>query len=137
MFERSLLERIAQPDPPGARSLRADPGKVADSVLRHLRDLLNLRRGSIPARPDCGMPDFNDLVTCFPVAIDILAAEVRRQIDVFEPRLAEVEVRHEPDPDNPLALRMHISALLRMPGETRRVRFDTVVGDDGRWRLEG
>ena len=80
MFERSLLERIAQPDPPGARSLRADPGKVADSVLRHLRDLLNLRRGSIPARPDCGMPDFNDLVTRFPVAIDILAAEVRRQI---------------------------------------------------------
>ena len=109
---------------------------MADSVLRHLRDLLNVRRGSVPARLDCGMPDFNDMVTRFPVSIDILAAEVRRQIEIFEPRLNEVEVRHEADADDPLALRMHISGVLRLPGETRRVRFDTIVGDDGRWRLE-
>jgi len=85
---------------------------------------------------DCGMPDFNDLVNNFPIAIDILAAEVRQQIETFEPRLAEVEVRHQADTMDPLALRMHISGVLRLPNENRRVRFDTVVGDDGRWRLE-
>jgi len=82
------------------------------------------------------MPDFNDLVNNFPVAIDILAAEVRQQIETFEPRLSEVEVRHEADTMDPLALRVHISAVLRLPNDNRRVRFDTVVGDDGRWRLE-
>jgi type VI secretion system protein len=136
MFERSLLERIAHPDPPGARSVRPESGKVAESILRPLRDVLNIRRGSVPARMDCGMPDFNDVVNNFPVAIDILAAEVRQQIETFEPRLSEVEVRHQADTMDPLALRMHISGVLRLPNDNRRVRFDTVVGDDGRWRLE-
>jgi type VI secretion system protein len=136
MFERTLLERVAEPSPEGDRRLRPNASAVAESVLRHLRDLLNLRRGTVLARPDMGMPDFNDLVTQFPVAIEALAAEVRQQIAAFEPRLADIEVRPAPDPDNPLALRLHIAATLRLPQERRRIRFDTVVGDDGRWRLE-
>ena len=129
------MERVAYPNPKGEKTLRADPSAVAESVLRHLRDLLNVRRGAVLARPDCGMPDFNDLVTRFPVAIDLLAAEVRRQIEIFEPRLVDVEVRHTPDPDNPLNLRMHIAGVIQTGSDDRPVRFDAVVGDDCRWRL--
>jgi type VI secretion system protein len=135
VFERSLLERIADPMPNGERKLTIDSSAFAESILRNLADLLNVRRGSVEASPDLGMPDFNDLALRFPEGINILSTEVSRQITLYEPRLAAVSVKHLPDPDNPLSLRLEVEASLRLPGDHRRIKFSTSVGDDGRWRF--
>lgn len=135
MFERSLLERIADPMPNGERKLSIDSSSFSDSILRNLGDLLNVRRGSVEAAPDLGMPDFNDLSLKFPEGINVLSAEVASQIARYEPRLVSVNVKHLPDPDNPLSLRLEVEASLRLPGDQRRIKFSTSVGDDGRWRF--
>ena len=43
--EKTLLERIDLGDED--RRLKADPQRVADSVMDHLRKMLNVRRGSV------------------------------------------------------------------------------------------
>jgi type VI secretion system protein len=121
--------------PNGERRLTIDSSSFTESILRNLADLLNVRRGSVEASPELGMPDFNDLALRFPEGITILSSEVARQITLYEPRLTAVSVKHLPDPDNPLSLRLEVEASLRLPGDQRRIKFSTSVGDDGRWRF--
>jgi len=121
--------------PNGERRLTIDSSSFTESILRNLADLLNVRRGSVEASPELGMPDFNDLALRFPEGITILSSEVARQITLYEPRLTAVSVKHLPDPDNPLSLRLEVEASLRLPGDQRRTQFSTSVGEDGRWRF--
>ena len=121
--------------PNGERRLTIDSSSFTESILRNLAALLNVRRGSVEASPELGMPDFNDLALRFPEGITILSSEVARQITLYEPRLTAVSVKHLPDPDNPLSLRLEVEASLRLPGDQRRIKFSTSVGDDGRWRF--
>jgi len=121
--------------PNGERRLTIDSSSFTESILRNLADLLNVRRGSVEASPELGMPDFNDLALRFPEGITILSSEVARQITLYEPRLTAVSVKHLPDPDNPLSLRLEVEASLRLPGDQRRIKFSTSVFDYGRWRF--
>jgi len=121
--------------PNGERRLTIDSSSFTESILRNLADLLNVRRGSVEASPELGMPDFEDLALRFTEGITILSSEVARQITLYEPRLTAVSVKHLPDPDNPLSLRLEVEASLRLPGDQRRIKFSTSVGDDGRWRF--
>jgi type VI secretion system protein len=100
-------------------------------VLANLGNVLNCRAGCCETRPDYGMPDFNDLVGNFPNALPIIARSVREQIEMFEPRLKDVEVVHLPDPQRPIDLRFQITGWVAIGGSTERISFDTVVGDDG------
>jgi type VI secretion system protein len=134
MFERRLLERLEAPDS-SDRRLKVDPSALSESVLAHLKLIFNTRQGSCETRPDLGMPDFNDLATRFPDAIPIIGRAIKYQLDNFEPRLKNVSVKHVPDPTNPLSLYFQISAQLALPDEDVRLNFDTVLGDDGYFRM--
>ncbi len=134
MFERRLLERLEAPDNT-ERRLKVDPSALSESVLGHLKLIFNTRQGSSETRTDLGMPDFNDLSTRFPDAIPIIGRAIKYQLDNFEPRLKNVSVKHVPDPTNPLSLYFQISAQLALPDEDVRLNFDTVLGDDGYFRM--
>ncbi len=132
MRERRLSERITRGTETGAVGL--DPSVLLEDVLGHLRELFNVRQGSVPIRPDYGMPDINDVVHEFPDAIEILRTEIRHQLEKFEPRLSEVAVRHVPSPDRPLSLVFRITASLLVAG-AGRVTMETEVGSDGLVRV--
>jgi type VI secretion system protein len=132
MFEQRLVERIAAGRAGEVRiSGPVDVSAILDDVLRHLRDLLNARQGSVPTRADYGMPDMNDLLHLFPDALSVLRDALLQQINLFEPRLRAVSVRHEPDADNPLRLNFTVAAELVVGGVAERVAFYTAVTDDG------
>lgn len=135
VFEKRLLERILTGD--SRARIELDPSAVLGDVLEHLRELFNVRQGSVPTRADYGMPDFNDVVHQFPDAIGILRAEIQRQIVCFEPRLREVGVRHVPTPERPLSLIFSVTALLALSGREHRVTVETEVSEDGMIRLRG
>src|SRR5690348_17126261 len=101
---RGLLSRL---DATGLRATRALDEH--DSIVEHLRVLLNARRGGSPSCPDFGIPDFSDLVHNFPGAIQVLQRAIRETILAYEPRLRQVTVRHIPD-DEPLVLKYEIIA---------------------------
>lgn len=111
---------------------RPDPSAVVESVMGNLLRVLNAREGCCETRPDYGVPDFNSFIGLYPDALPAISRTVREQIEMFEPRLTDVDVSFVPNPDQPLALNFHIEAQLSSDGERRKVSFETVFADDGR-----
>ncbi|MDN4502253.1 type VI secretion system baseplate subunit TssE [Alteromonadaceae bacterium BrNp21-10] len=131
IFEKSLLERIDDPDHVASRSITVDTGKISDSIISHLINMFNVRQGSVMTLDDYGMPDFNDIVADFPNAIKVIRSVIRDSIRNYEPRLSRVAVTHIPDEDHPLDLYFQIKAELHIEGEHVPIVFETVVGDSG------
>lgn len=124
---RGLLSRL---DATGLRATRALDEH--DSIVEHLRVLLNSRRGSSPAAPEFGIPDFSDLVHSFPGAIVTLQRAIRETILAFEPRLKQVAVKHVPS-DDPLTLRYEITAQTTSGrGGRGTLRLNTQMSPGGR-----
>lgn len=134
MAERTLLQRLIDDEPP-TPGRPFDNSKAVQSVLDYLQILMNTRQGSVGARPDFGLPDFNDMVSEFPAAVPAIARAIKGQIDAFEPRLRNVVVRHVPDPDRPLTLAYRIRAELVVTQAGDAVTFETVFGSDGSVRV--
>lgn len=131
MFDKSLLERIDDPESANSRTLELDPGKLSESVLLHLRNMFNVRQGSVMTLDEYGMPDFNDMVNDFPNAIKVIRTVIRDLIRNYEPRLRQVAVSHVAVDDKPLDLFFQVKAELRIEGQNIPVTFETVVGDSG------
>jgi type VI secretion system protein len=132
--ESSLLERIAA----GRRETKIDldPALVAESVLRHLERLFNVRQGNVGTRQDYGLPDINSLTHEFPDAGIEFRKAIKRAIDEFEPRLQNTSVTPDTDNrDDMLRLRFKITAKLIAKGMKRPVNFTTQVDDDGKFRV--
>jgi type VI secretion system protein len=123
---RGFLSRL---DSTGARATRGLDEH--DSIVEHLRVLLNARRGNSPAAPDFGIPDFSDLVHNFPGAVQVLQRAIRETILAFEPRLKQVTVKHVPSED-PLTLRYEIVAQASSPrGGRGTFRLNTQMSAGG------
>ncbi len=135
--EQSLFERLQNPDESGDYKLKINVNKAADSVLTHLRNMLNTRQGSVPTLPDYGLPDFNDIASNFPDAIFELRRVIKQSIDNYEPRLSQVKVDYTRDDDKPLSMRYEITAQLSLGGENANVWFETTLDSQGRVKVRG
>ena len=125
MGGRGLLSRIAAKEP---RQLRAE--NEVESIVEHLRDLLNTRQGEAVTVPDFGVIDFTDLVHNFPDAIQLLQRSIRATILQYEPRLKNVVVQHVRDEDV-LVLKFQISAQVATRTGRGGVRFETQLRAGG------
>src|SRR5262245_52333266 len=123
MGGRGLLSRIGKGE---AQGRLADP---SDSILEHLRVLLNTRRGEAPTVPDYGVPDITDLVHTLPTGVAGLTRALRDTILTYEPRLKNVNVRHL-ESEDPLVLRFEITA--RVVEDNRVLKVQTRVRAGGK-----
>lgn len=130
MAEYSLLERLARTADLGPRA-KPNADAPAESVARNLRRLFNARQGCAQARPDLGMPDFGESAYGFPSALPEIIRAIKFQIEQFEPRLRNVQVRHDTDHDDPQTVRFSIRADLVISDEIAPIRFSGVLGGDG------
>jgi type VI secretion system protein len=135
--EQSLFERLQDPDSSSEYKLKINVNKAADSVLTHLRHMLNTRQGSSPALPDFGLPDFNDLAVTFPDAIFELRRVIKQCLEQYEPRLSRVRVDYVKDEENPLNLRYEITAQMNLGEENTNVWFETTLDSQGRVKVRG
>jgi type VI secretion system protein len=131
LFEKSLLARIDDPDLTTSRNRSVDVGKVSESIIEHLRNMFNVRQGSVMTLADYGMPDFNDMAADFPNALKAVRTVIRDSIRKYEPRLSRVSVTHVVDEDHPLELLFRVKAEVQLDGENVPVVFETKVGDSG------
>jgi type VI secretion system protein len=136
MGKDRLLERIRarQKDPRIRR--KENPREVIDSVLHHLQQILNTRQGSVPIADDFGLPDLTELHLDYPDSLRIFERAIRQTIQKFEPRLTGLRVRFVPDEEDPLSLRFQIVAKLESKGYKDPVRFESIVGSDGKVQLK-
>ena len=133
MFERRLLSRIS--DSEEARQRRPDLNDILADVLSHLRELFNIRKGSVSIRSDYGMVDLNSALGSFTDAIPLLEAEIASQISKFEPRLNHVNVRYTPDKDKPGTIGFAIHVVLETPDGGRKIKVDTQISQNGQVRI--
>lgn len=132
MPDRSLMERLRDPRAGAERTTREDTEALADSVLAHLRRMLNTRQGIASTVPDYGIPDLTDLVHNFPEALSIVQRSIRASIEQYEPRLRNVTVSHRADEDDPFHLRFDIRGQLVTERERMPVAFSTTLDASGR-----
>lgn len=133
--DRSLFDRLRHPEPEDRRSIQQQTRQVADSVLAHLRRLLNTRHGDSAAMPEFGIPA---LEAAHITTSAMMQREIERAIREFEPRLDAVRVRLLPrDPYEPLRVRFEISARLATAKENVRVTFSSHIDARGGWKVSG
>lgn len=128
--DRTLLERLAEPDPDARRTIRENTQRLVDSVMRHLQRMLNTRQGHVPIQPEYGMPDITDCAEGSPEALDRIRRAIRTSIEMFEPRLRRVRITHLPVSDD-LNLHFGITGQLLMDREQVAVQFSTTVNPSG------
>lgn len=122
---RGLLDRLGDPR-------RAD---TMESIVEHVRILLNSKAGSSATVPDYGIVDFTDVVHDIPASIHRLSDSIRATILTYEPRLRNVTVRFVPGTD-PLQLNFEVAA--RLADDKRRmIRFATSLEAGGRFTVLG
>lgn len=109
-----------------------DTTGLVDSIVRHLRDMLNSRQGHAPAQLDFGIPDISDVAHDFPEAIGRMQRYIRICIEKYEPRLTSVNVIHVENDADPFTLRFQITACLATSKNRAHVCFDTLMDASGR-----
>jgi len=134
--ERSLLERLRDPEPESARTLRQNTDRLVQSVLANLGRLLNARHGITPIQADYGIPDLCEVVHNFPDAIGEMRKAIKASIEKYEPRLRRVNVKHVTAPDDPFALRFEITAELATSEEKASVWIETRIDGSGQVDLK-
>jgi type VI secretion system protein len=125
MAQRGLLSRL------GNESRKIDQ---VESVLEHLKVLLNTCVGDSLTAPDFGLTDFSDIVHELPAGIHTIQQSIRNVILKFEPRLRNVSVRYIPD-EEPLILRFEVVARLNDPSRSV-VRLRTKMSSAGSFQVE-
>lgn len=134
----ALLSRIR--DARNGRSIDASTEEsVRASILKHLQAMCATRVGSMLVRPEYGLPAISELVYSFPDAAASIARALAATIEKFEPRLADVRVRHVPTEGMSLVVHFEVTAVLRDVGDGGRkypVRFATSIDSTRRVHVE-
>jgi type VI secretion system protein len=129
LVERCLLERLGRGTP--TATIASNAGVAIDSVVSNLRRLFNARQGCSETRPDLGMPDFGDMQRGINSALPEIIHAVKTLVEQFEPRLRNVQVRHDIEDDQPQTIRFSIRADLVLSDGATPIRFAGTFGGDG------
>jgi len=136
MREERLLDRIRAWEKDPARRGREEPKRIVDSVLRHLRRILNTKHGNVPIAEDYGVPDFTDFLFAYPESVREIERVIRSAIQKYEPRLKAVKVNYIPQEEDPLSLRFQIVA--RLLNESKQsIFFETIIDSGGKVDIKG
>jgi len=110
-----------------------EPVQIVNSVLGHLRMILNTRQGSAQIAPDYGVPDFTAMVgTSGLDSVRDIEASMTEVILKYEPRLQSVKVEFSPQEDSLLSLQFKLEARLSVEDREMPVVFETILDPDGR-----
>lgn len=127
-----LINRTAEPE-----TWEASLVLYKDRVLRDLEWLLNARQTGEPARApldelersiyNYGLPDFSSMSADEAATPTALARQIRREIELFEPRLTDVRVVFSDEARADRRLQFIIQATLLLDPDPERVEFDSVL----------
>ncbi len=134
--ERTLLERLADPRADQPLSATENPEVIAESILRHLRKMLNTRQGHVLTQPEYGMPDLTEFIQNLPEVVSTVQQAIRTSVEKFEPRLRNVSVQYVPSDAWP-HVRFEVTGELKTDQEQVAVWFETAVDPAGHVEVKG
>lgn len=123
---RGLLGRMSSPDPRRRTELM-------DSIVTNVTSLLNTHEGDGYTCPTMGC-DFVGLMSRWPTSESDIMATLRRTVELYEPRLRNVQVRRVESEAH--ALSIEITAELKDGSGSRdRIRLQTQLAVDGHFEV--
>ncbi|MFP4451882.1 MAG: type VI secretion system baseplate subunit TssE [Desulfobacterales bacterium] len=128
-----LLERLRayEMDPDHRGMFNAE--LAMNSVLDHLKALLNTRQGSAMIAEDLGLPDFTNMIRAFDdMTYDELAVHIQTVLEKYEPRMKNIHIEVLPRDDKVLKLKFKIEGKLGAPRSDIDISFETVVDPEGK-----
>lgn len=131
--ERTLFERILDPERKIPRSSRERKELLCESILKHLQRLLNSREGCCLTLTDYGMPDIESRAGSKIELAHELETALRNTIQRYEPRLRRVVVKMEPSEEEKLVPKFTVTAELAPRDDfAKDVSFMTTVDPSGK-----
>lgn len=131
-----LLARVRAPHAVRDVGNESASRALRESILQHLQSMCTTRLGSMPIRPDYGLPSVPEMVHSFPDAIDAITRALVHTIETYEPRLTNVDVRHVPSEMAALVIRFEVTAHLRGNDGDVPLRFSTSIDASRRVTVE-
>nr|WP_314488868.1 type VI secretion system baseplate subunit TssE [uncultured Pseudomonas sp.] len=136
MKEKRLLERISALELGTERSRLTQSQVLLDSLMEHLRRILNTRQGSVPMDPEFGVPDFTNLAGTFATGETAQIVEsMTRMVARYEPRLKSPRISVAENSREVLSLSFTLDGLVAIDDRDIPVHLSTLVSSDGRVSL--
>ena len=132
---RTLLERLRNPDPSDSRQLHVSVSDIKESILMNLQNVLNTCQGNSLTDDRYGLPHLTTIRSTMPGSLATYEASIRATIERHEPRLTSVRVKHAPHADHGLELRFEISGVIPTDDGRSAIRFETFADDEGRLKV--
>lgn len=104
---------------------------MLESIQSNLVLILNTRQGMTPHIPGFGLPDIHYVYNSLPKSLDVLAEEIRRVLEAYEPRLENVRVRFVAQASDTFRATYHIMGEVREGSDVSKITFQTEVLRDG------
>lgn len=137
MSDQRLLERIRQWESHPEKRFRESSGRGVESVVQHLRRLLNSKEGTTLMDKAFGMPDFTDLAVTFPDSVREIEKTISDTIERYEPRLTQVDVTFVFQDDQNLTLFFQIAAQLETGNDHLDIFLESTIDAGGRMQVRG
>ena len=135
MREQRLLERISyasdRAESAGAYSwVQVD--MLVNSIVEHLKRILNTRQGSVPIDDDFGVPDFTNLAGTLETGdTRQIVDNVERMIKKYEPRLKSAHIAIIENDREVLSLNFSLHGLIEIDNQDIPVRLTTRISSNG------
>ncbi|MCW2271232.1 Lysozyme [compost metagenome] len=130
----SLFERLKS-DTPARRPSHCQEyvAEKFEAIKQHLERLLNSRQGSSQSSPALGLRDFNDHALSRGDVLKQIAADIRRTIHLYEPRIKVCAIRCQPDPEVPLQLDFRLECQLQVRNQQQQLQIELLVNGHNRY----
>ncbi len=113
MSKIRLLERLSALEEPALQAGRPPDRQLRDSIVEHLRRLLNTREGSVPIDPEYGMPDMSNIAGSFALGTtEQLSEAILRQVTRYETRFRSPKITVQKETREVITLRFELSGLV-------------------------
>lgn len=138
MAGASLLTRLVHAaDPNSTERHTWKDHDLESAIITHLQHMLNTRQGSSLTCPDYGLMEVSEVLHDFPDAIGLVQRSIKNSIQLYEPRLKNVQVRHaKNDTAQSMILEFEITAQIHYPdGRRQALRFGAAVDQSGNVKM--
>lgn len=86
------------------------------SIMDHLNRMFNTRKGSLPHLKDYGLPDISEIYRKMPHGTKELQEAIQRAVEIYEPRMENVQVMQKDSEDLKFKLIFIISGEMKNGG---------------------
>ena len=137
MAHMRLLEKIISMDKKSNHEkIYNKTETLISSVTRHLKLILNTRRGTVLIDSEYGMPDFSDLpVDLTSTKTDIMKERIKQVVEKYESRLKDVVITINPKNDNNLSMHFGLNGTIIHENTEIPINLITTLGTDNKFDL--